>query len=54
VCWTKTFTDARAPRLPLDRLTDGGTLIEIGTRSNLLARARQDKDTGHPGPMDTC
>jgi DNA replication protein DnaC len=42
--WTKTFTDPRLCAI-VDRLTFNGTIIETGTRSYRLARAKASQDT---------
>ena len=39
--WTKTFTDPRLCAAIVDRLTFGGNIIETGTDSYRLARARE-------------
>ena len=41
VGWTKTFTDPRLCAAIVDRLTFGGNIIETGTDSYRLARARE-------------
>jgi DNA replication protein DnaC len=38
--WTKTFTDPRLCAAIVDRLTFNATIIETGTESYRLARAR--------------
>ena len=38
--WTKTFTDPRLCAAIVDRLTFNATIIETGTQSYRLARAR--------------
>jgi DNA replication protein DnaC len=39
--WTKTFTDPRLCAAIVDRLTFGGNIIETGTDSYRLGRARE-------------
>lgn len=39
--WTKTFTDPRLCAAVVDRLTFGGTIIEIGTDSYRLDQSKQ-------------
>jgi len=41
--WTRTFTDPRLCAAIVDRLTFAGQIIETGTASCRLARARQRK-----------
>jgi DNA replication protein DnaC len=43
--WTKTFTDPRLCAAIVDRLTFNGTIIETGTQSYRLARAKASHDT---------
>jgi DNA replication protein DnaC len=43
--WTRTFTDPRLCAAIVDRLTFRGTIIETGTESYRLARAKADRDT---------
>ena len=43
--WTKTFTDPRLCAAIVDRLTFNGTIIETGTQSYRLARAKASQDT---------
>ncbi|MET8335765.1 ATP-binding protein [Streptosporangium canum] len=38
--WTKTFTDPRLCAAIVDRLTFGGTIIEIGTESHRPAHTK--------------
>jgi hypothetical protein len=45
VGWTKTFTDPRLCAAIVDRLTFNGTIIETGTQSYRLARAKASQDT---------
>jgi hypothetical protein len=43
--WTKTFTDPRLCAAIVDRLTFNATIIETGTESYRLARARAGAGT---------
>ncbi len=43
--WTKTFTDPRLCAAIVDRLTFNATIIETGTESYRLARARASAGT---------
>jgi DNA replication protein DnaC len=42
--WTRTFTDPRLCAAIVDRLTFNGTIIETGTESYRLARAKANRD----------
>ena len=42
--WTRTFTDPRPCAAIVDRLTFNGTIIETGTESYRLARAKAARD----------
>jgi len=42
--WTKTFTDPRLCAAIVDRLTFNATIIETGTQSYRLARAKASQD----------
>ena len=44
VGWTKTFTDPRLCAAIVDRLTFNATIIETGTESYRLARAKAGQD----------